>query len=838
MKNLKKQLAGLGILLFGFAMLTFMGCPSPDGNGNGNGGVGGGGGPSTQYWTVTFDTNGGNHNPAQIRVENGKSMNSQYPNDPEKDDYTFDGWYLASDTGFIGTKYDADTPITKNTDLKAKWEVIPGIKIKIEMEGETDSDNVSASPQHGEIGDVITLTYSLANTKANNRLAFSGTKVIIEKITTAGSGTITYTIAGEDATDKIITIIASFEHSDKTLDTIAFADTNNETKTYNTTYTKAISSTGSGTGAITYASSDVTVATVNATTGAVTILKVGTTTITATKAEDANYAGTTASYLLTVEPLQLTIGTPTVTTTKQYDGTKTAAVTVGTLTNKVTSDTVTVTAEAEYASENVGTGIKITVVYSIDGADADNYNEPVNYETTGAITKATGRTVTVPTMASKKHNSITVNAVTLQTPTYDQTAEYTISSTITTVAGLTGSEVWQDGLTLSNLTASTTYYVYARSKENANCGKGVAQVSAAITTNAPPPPLLLKYDFSGGETIPASYPGLSGSYPVLSGNISSANIVTSNATDGFFKDKKVLNIIKNDNNNYTSPKFVLPFNLGDKTLADYSHIILVARSASASNVDQGNKKMFVVEAGSSSTRLSTDVNNNFNLGNNNTNTVMTIIMPISLTTATQNLTGVVELGFLLDNLKGVNFEIASITLIGSPFGYNIAGGDTIPTSYPPLTGSYPVLSGNISSANIAKSNATDGFFKDKQVLTIIKTDNNNYTSPKFVLPFNLGSNTLADYSYIILVARSASATNVDQSNKKMFVHAGSTTTRLSTDVNNNFNLGNVNNNNVMTIIMQIDFTPAKNYTGVVELGFFLDNLKGVNFEIASISLLR
>lgn len=62
--------------------------------------------------------------------------------------------------------------------------------------------------------------------------------------------------------------------------------------------------------AVTYASSDVSVATVDATTGDVTIVGPGTTTITATWAGDDSYASATASYTLTVESATLVPVTP------------------------------------------------------------------------------------------------------------------------------------------------------------------------------------------------------------------------------------------------------------------------------------------------------------------------------------------------------------------------------------------------------------------------------------------------------------------------------------------------------------------------------------------------
>jgi len=346
-------------------------------------------------------------------------------------------------------------------------------------------DSVSVSPDSGDAGDIITINYTLGNDggKVNNRLTFSGTTASIAEVDEVGTGTRTYTIADEDAADGIITIIATFAHSNKDLDTIAFADTENERKTYgdnSNTFTKAISNSGSGTGAITYESSDETVATVNSSTGEVTILKVGNTTIKATKAEDATYEHATAEYLLTVDPLQLTIANPTLTTTKVYDGTNTSTVTAtGTLSNIVGSDDVSVSAVATYASANAGSNITITVVYTITGDDAGNYIKPVDYQVAGTITKATGAAVSgAPTMASKTHNTITSSAVTIPTNPGSQTVEYAINTS--TTAPVSG---WQDSTRFTGLDPSTGYYLFARSKEDANHNAGTSQVSALITTD-------------------------------------------------------------------------------------------------------------------------------------------------------------------------------------------------------------------------------------------------------------------------------------------------------------------------------------------------------------------
>jgi len=181
------------------------------------------------------------------------------------------------------------------------------MKIIIKMSGNVSGDSVTASSLQGEAGDKITLSYTLARTKEHNRLVFSGTKPAIAQVDSPGTaaapeaGTREYTVNAQDAPEGVIIINAVFSHSDKELDTIAFADAGNITKTYgDAPFTKAIVNTGAGSGAITYSSGDPGVAAVNASTGEVTILKAGTTTITAAKEADATYERAIAVYTLTV----------------------------------------------------------------------------------------------------------------------------------------------------------------------------------------------------------------------------------------------------------------------------------------------------------------------------------------------------------------------------------------------------------------------------------------------------------------------------------------------------------------------------------------------------------
>lgn len=88
------------------------------------------------------------------------------------------------------------------------------------------------------------------------------------------------------------------------------------------------------------------------------------------------------------------------------------------------------------------------------------------------IEKAPGEAVSVPVLASRTTNSITIEQITAAS---GQNVEY-VSDTSNTVPS-TG---WQSGLTFSSLTPGTTYYIFARSVSNDNYHQGAT--SAALIT--------------------------------------------------------------------------------------------------------------------------------------------------------------------------------------------------------------------------------------------------------------------------------------------------------------------------------------------------------------------
>ena len=268
------------------------------------------------------------------------------------------------------------------------------IDVVIDPDGKDDEDSVTASPLFGHAGAVITLSYTIATIDINNQLVLSGVAGIPNTPITSGSN-IKYTIAAGDANDGYITINAAFAHSDKLIETIAFPNNNAAVhKIYgDDNFSQDITSTSHGTDRlVSFTNDNVDVASVHPSTGVVTIKKAGHTTITATKMASDTHAESVAHYTLYVAQRQLGITGTEVVKSKPYDGYRTAAVTtVGTLTHIVGSDTVTVDADARYANADAGSGKQITVTFSIDGADAENYLAPESITYHDGVITATVR---------------------------------------------------------------------------------------------------------------------------------------------------------------------------------------------------------------------------------------------------------------------------------------------------------------------------------------------------------------------------------------------------------------------------------------------------------------
>ena len=77
-------------------------------------------------YEVSFNSNGGTEIDSQI-INYGEKVTK--PTDPEKEGYTFDGWYTSS---YFITSYDFTKAVTKDLKLYAKWTEIPKV-VKYEV---------------------------------------------------------------------------------------------------------------------------------------------------------------------------------------------------------------------------------------------------------------------------------------------------------------------------------------------------------------------------------------------------------------------------------------------------------------------------------------------------------------------------------------------------------------------------------------------------------------------------------------------------------------------------------------------------------------------------------
>ena len=182
-----------------------------------------------------------------------------------------------------------------------------------------------------------------------------------------------------------------------------------------------------------------------------------------------------ASVTANITAKELTI-TGVTATNRAYDGTVTVALSGGTLAGIVSGDAVSFTlGNGTLADANAGNAKAISTAITLTGTDAGNYTLTQPSNITVNVTKATGATVSAPTLNTKTYNSITINPV--STPSNGQIVEYVINTANT--APSTG---WQTGTTFSGLNEGTSYYIFARATGNGNYETGTASSSLAVTT--------------------------------------------------------------------------------------------------------------------------------------------------------------------------------------------------------------------------------------------------------------------------------------------------------------------------------------------------------------------
>ena len=240
-------------------------------------------------------------------------------------------------------------------------------------------------------------------------------------------------------------------------------------------FTNALTNTGDG--AVTYSSSNTNVATVNATSGEVTIVGNGSTTITATVTDGTNYtyAAKTATYTLSVGTAAMTVSATGY--TGAYDG-QAHGITVtapagATVKYGTTAGTYNLNASPTYT--NAGT---YTVYYQVTKA---NYTTVTGSQTV-TISKAVGAISFASASISKTFGDAPfTNAL---TKSGDGTVTYSSSSTSVATVNATSGEVTIVGNGSAVITATVadgTNYTYAAKTATYTLSVGTATMTVSAT---------------------------------------------------------------------------------------------------------------------------------------------------------------------------------------------------------------------------------------------------------------------------------------------------------------------------------------------------------------------
>jgi uncharacterized repeat protein (TIGR02543 family) len=102
---MKKGFLGFLSITLALAVGLFVACPNEEPTP----------GPGETDVTVTFNTDGGTPAISPVTLKKGESLGAKYPNDPEKNDYIFVGWFAGN------VEYGPTTKINASVTLKAKW---------------------------------------------------------------------------------------------------------------------------------------------------------------------------------------------------------------------------------------------------------------------------------------------------------------------------------------------------------------------------------------------------------------------------------------------------------------------------------------------------------------------------------------------------------------------------------------------------------------------------------------------------------------------------------------------------------------------------------------------
>ncbi len=204
-------------------------------------------------------------------------------------------------------------------------------------------------------------------------------------------------------------------------------------------------------------------------------------------------------------PIQLSVSTPTLTVSKEYDGSTTAAVSMGILSGKINGDNLNVSISAAYDSNEIGNSKTITVSYALSGADAGNYVKPADYTVTNGEIKAKQLTISNPALIVTKvydgSSSAAVTAGTLSGVVNGESVEVHAAATYDNEAARTGKTI-----TVKYTISGTDSAKYIKPHDFTVANGEITPVQLSISA----PTLTLTKEYDGNATAAITKGTLSG----------------------------------------------------------------------------------------------------------------------------------------------------------------------------------------------------------------------------------------------------------------------------------------------------------------------------------------
>lgn len=264
--------------------------------------------------------------------------------------------------------------------------------------------NSNSEPFTGEAFAVSTVYKAVVT--LTPKTGFTATGVTENSFTHTGATTVTNSVDNNR-----VTIVFPATEAAILKDQATLVLTGATNAIYSATTQQLATTGGSGNGAVTYTVVSGN-ATVDSSSGVLTLTGAGTVVLKANRAAEGEYrAAESAPVTITISPATLTVIGTTV-TDREYDGTANVTLTGGTLEGVINSDTVALATptgtvpskDVAYADGTTVTTQAVTTAYTLTGAKAENYTltQPTN-----VTAKITPKTLTItPTEATKVYGEV------------------------------------------------------------------------------------------------------------------------------------------------------------------------------------------------------------------------------------------------------------------------------------------------------------------------------------------------------------------------------------------------------------------------------------------------